>query len=56
MSEAHHNAPLKEDGKLTSQLDSLGEEAERMGGKLVEGDGNRLTENRVKNLLSKYRS
>lgn len=42
MTEAHHNAPLKEDGKLTSQLDSLGEEAERMGGRLVEGDGMKM--------------
>ena len=39
MAEAHHNAPLNEDGKLTSNLDSIGEEAERSGGRLIEGDG-----------------
>ena len=39
MHEAHHAAPMGEDEKLTSMNDSLQEEAERHGGRLIEGDG-----------------
>lgn len=39
MEEAHHNAPLAEDSKLTDMTEQLQQEAERQGGKLIEGDG-----------------
>jgi hypothetical protein len=39
MEEAHHNAPLGEDEKLTSMNESMKEQAEAQGGRLIEGDG-----------------
>ena len=39
MAEAHHNAPLGEDEKITAGLDKLKDEAGQLGGKLIEGDG-----------------
>jgi hypothetical protein len=39
MNEAHHDAPAREDEKLTAVLDSIKESAEAAGGRIVEGDG-----------------
>lgn len=39
MQEAHHNAPAREDEKLTSALDAIRQQAERQGAALIEGDG-----------------
>lgn len=39
MQEAHHDAPAREDEKLTAMLDTIREQADRAGGKLIEGDG-----------------
>ena len=39
MQEAHHDAPAREDEKLTSILDSIKESAAAAGGRVVEGDG-----------------
>lgn len=39
MAEAHHNAPLSEDEKIASRIESMREQLEGDGGKLIEGDG-----------------
>lgn len=39
MEEAHHNAPNREQGKLTDTADFLRQQAEAKGAKLEEGDG-----------------
>ena len=39
MEEAHFNAPAREDEKLVAMTEGLREQAERAGGKLIEGDG-----------------
>lgn len=39
MQEAHHNAPLREENKLTDVADSIREQAERAGSTMYEGDG-----------------
>ena len=39
MEEAHFNAPMREDEKLVAMTEGLREQAERAGGKLIEGDG-----------------
>lgn len=39
MKEAHHDAPLREEDKLADVADMLREQAERSGGRLIEGDG-----------------
>jgi len=39
MQEAHHDAPAREDEKLTSILDGIKEAAAAAGGRVVEGDG-----------------
>jgi hypothetical protein len=39
MQEAHHDAPAREDEKLTAILDSIKESAAAAGGRVVEGDG-----------------
>ncbi len=41
MREAHHDAPNREDEKLRAALESMHEDAERLGGRLIEGDGTR---------------
>lgn len=39
MKEAHYDAPNREAGKLTDTADFLKDQAERDGGRLIEGDG-----------------
>ena len=39
MQEAHHDAPAREEGKLADTADFMREQAERAGGRLIEGDG-----------------
>jgi hypothetical protein len=39
MEEAHFNAPAREDEKLVAMTEGLREQAERMGGQVIEGDG-----------------
>jgi hypothetical protein len=39
MQEVHHDAPAREEGKLADTADFLREQAERDGGRLIEGDG-----------------
>lgn len=39
MQEAHHDAPAREEGMLADQAEQLREQAERSGGRLIEGDG-----------------
>lgn len=39
MQEAHYDAPLREEGKLTETAEFLREQAERDGGRLIEGEG-----------------
>jgi hypothetical protein len=39
MQEAHHVAPLREEQKLAEVADMMREQAERSGGRLIEGDG-----------------
>ena len=39
MQEVHHDAPSREEGKLADTADFLREQAERDGGRLIEGDG-----------------
>ena len=39
MQEAHFHAPNREAEKLTAMTDSLREQAEQVGGQLIEGDG-----------------
>lgn len=39
MQEAHHDAPLREEDKLSEVADSMREQAERAGAKLLEDDG-----------------
>lgn len=39
MEEAHFSAPMREDEKLVAMTEGLREQAERSGGKLIEGDG-----------------
>lgn len=39
MNEAHHDAPAREDEKLTAVLDSIKESAAASGGQIIEGDG-----------------
>jgi hypothetical protein len=39
MEEAHFNAPMREDEKLVAMTEGMREQAERSGGKLIEGDG-----------------
>jgi hypothetical protein len=39
MQEVHHDAPAREEGKLADTADFLRDQAERDGGRLVEGDG-----------------
>jgi hypothetical protein len=39
MQEAHFHAPNREAEKLTAMTDTLRDQAERMGGQLIEGDG-----------------
>ena len=39
MQEAHHDAPAREDEKLTAVLDSIKESAAAAGGRVIEGDG-----------------
>jgi hypothetical protein len=39
MKEAHYDAPLREEGKLTDTLDSIKDQAARAGGTILEGDG-----------------
>ena len=47
MKEAHHDAPLREEDKLAEVAEMLREQAERSGGRLLEGDG--MTEMREYN-------
>ena len=39
MHEAHHDAPAREDEKLTAILDGIKESAAAAGGRVIEGDG-----------------
>ena len=39
MQEAHHNAPLREEQKLEETAQLMRDQAERAGGRLLEGDG-----------------
>lgn len=39
MKEAHHDAPLREEQKLSATLDVIREQAERRGARLEAGDG-----------------
>jgi hypothetical protein len=39
MQEAHHDAPLREEDKLAETAEIMREQAERSGGRLLEGDG-----------------
>ncbi len=39
MNENHHDAPMREEGKLADTADFLREQAERSGGKLIEEEG-----------------
>jgi len=39
MQEAHHDAPLREENKLAETAEIMREQAARVGGKLIEGDG-----------------
>lgn len=39
MQEAHHDAPLREEEKLAETAELMREQAERAGGRLLEGDG-----------------
>jgi hypothetical protein len=39
MQEAHHDAPAREDEKLTAILDGIKEAAAAAGGRVIEGDG-----------------
>lgn len=39
MQEAHHDAPLREEEKLAETAELMREQAERSGGRLLEGDG-----------------
>jgi len=39
MNEAHHRAPAQDDARLTELVDTAREDAERVGAKLIEGDG-----------------
>jgi hypothetical protein len=39
MKHVHHDLPLSEEEKLRAQVDGLKEDAERQGGKVLEGDG-----------------
>lgn len=39
MLEAHHDAPMREDEKLTSTVDFLKQQATAAGGDIIEGDG-----------------
>jgi len=39
MQEAHHDAPLREEDKLAETAELMREQAERSGGRLLEGDG-----------------
>jgi hypothetical protein len=39
MQEAHFNAPLREEQKISEVADMMREQAERVGAKLIEGDG-----------------
>lgn len=39
MQEAHHDAPLREEDKLAEVAEMMREQAERAGGRLLEGDG-----------------
>ena len=39
MQEAHHDAPLREEDKLAETAQLMREQAERSGGRLLEGDG-----------------
>lgn len=39
MQEAHHEAPLREEGKLAEVAELMREQAERAGTSLIEGDG-----------------
>lgn len=39
MQEAHHDAPLREEDKLAEVAEMMREQAERAGGKILEGDG-----------------
>lgn len=39
MKEAHHDAPLREEDKLAETAELMRQQAERAGGKLIEGDG-----------------
>ena len=47
MKEAHHDAPLREEDKLAETAELMREQAERSGGRLLEGDG--MTEMREYN-------
>ena len=39
MQEAHYDAPLREEEKLAETAELMREQAERAGGRLLEGDG-----------------
>lgn len=39
MQEAHHDAPMREEGKLADTADFLRDQAERSGGQLIEEEG-----------------
>ena len=39
MQEAHHDAPLREEDKLAEVAEMMREQAERAGGRILEGDG-----------------
>lgn len=39
MQEAHHDAPAREEGKLTETADFLRQQAQAAGGNVIEGDG-----------------
>lgn len=39
MNEVHHSAPARDDARLTDLVDQARDDAERVGAKLVEGDG-----------------
>ena len=41
MMEAHHDAPNREEGKLTETADFLAQQANGEGSSIVQGDGNK---------------
>lgn len=55
MKEAHHDAPQREEQKLADVADSIREQAERHGSKIIEGDGNEEVRNNARAPLPVFR-